>query len=142
MTLNIYPASMLRHAPKWQTLRHEWKSFARFVATWPDQVTRGSEPADVSPDPAIMRLAWVTNCEEIKSCDFLLIYAEEGDNLRGAFIEAGVAMATFKTIILCGPEGPWWGSWKFHPCCIRAEDLEHAGRIMRFADELTRERND
>jgi hypothetical protein len=55
----------------------------------------------------------------------VLVYAEDGEHLRGALIEAGMAIALGKRVIVVG-DHPDFGTWQHHPNVAYATDLSHA----------------
>lgn len=55
----------------------------------------------------------------------VLVYAEEGEHLRGALVEAGMAIALGKTVLVIG-DHPDFGTWQHHPKVIHAADLDQA----------------
>jgi hypothetical protein len=82
----IYIASKTKHADKWIKLRSEGVDI---ISTWIDEAGEGQ-----SEDMADLCKRCVDEC---LSCDYLIIYREPDDYLRGAFIEMGIALSR-KTI--------------------------------------------
>jgi hypothetical protein len=79
----IYTASKTKHADKWKALRAGgWP----IISTWIDEAGEG-ESADLED-------LWLRCVGEAKSAAAVLLYCEPGDVLKGAFIEAGAAMAS------------------------------------------------
>lgn len=111
MTYNVYIASNLRHYQKWLNLPSDSLSGCLLVSTWPRVVELVGILGD--SDPKITRRAWIMNIEDISDCDFLVVYGEDGEKLRGALVECGVALAMKKPIVLCGDAN--WGTWINHP---------------------------
>jgi hypothetical protein len=117
--IRVYTASKLGHSRRWIDLRSSWQDVT-FTARWPDMhATTGP------PTPERARLHWLEDEEDVRSADVVLVYAEEGEHLRGALVEAGMGIALGKTIIVVG-EHPDFGTWQHHPKVFRASDLEHA----------------
>jgi hypothetical protein len=52
-----------------------------------------------------------------------VVFAEGDDHLRGALIEAGVAIALHKTVIVVG-QHPDYGTWQWHSSVRRVRDFE------------------
>lgn len=87
----FYTASKVKHAPLWRSLR---KRGYPINSTWIDEAGEG-ESADYS------ELA--TRCvNEIRSADFILLYCKPGQLLKGALIEAGIALALGKEVRCVG----------------------------------------
>ncbi len=86
----LYTASKIIHAPKWRELRDVFGF--NVISSWIDQAGKG-ETKDMSQ-------LWVNMVDEVKFCDFLLIYKEPQDTeLKGAWVELGVALASSRVAI-------------------------------------------
>jgi nucleoside 2-deoxyribosyltransferase len=92
MSKKIYIASKTKHADKWLSLRNNGLNI---ISTWIDEAGEGQ-----TIDKADLCRRCI--CES-KDCDIMLIYAEAGDILKGAFIEMGAAIAYNKPVVLIGP---------------------------------------
>lgn len=110
-----------------------WRQF-RFagwpiISTWIDE----DGPGETSDWSAL----WRRIGEEIASCTALVLYAEPEDvPLKGAFVEAGMALALGKPVHVCawdflGDTAPL-GSWMWHPLVRRHHDIT---RAMAAANE-------
>lgn len=88
-SVKIYGASKVKH---WQL----WRSFrdmgCNITSTWIDFV-------DQVQYPEALAGACIS---EIENCDALIIYAEEWDVLKGAYIEMGAALAFNKPVYMVG----------------------------------------
>ncbi len=87
----IYIASKTRHAYRWQDLR------ARGVpinSTWIDEAGEGQS--------ASLSDLWKRCISEASACDVLVLYMEQGDVLKGAFVEVGAALASGKMVFAVG----------------------------------------
>lgn len=78
----IYIASKTIHAPKWRRLRTEGYNI---ISTWIDEAGFGQ-----THDYAELSVRCI---KEIRQSDFLVLYCEDGEILKGALIEAGIALA-------------------------------------------------
>lgn len=85
------------------------------------------DPSSMTDDD--YKVCWIVDQHDVASCDVLLVYAEEGDELRGALVEAGMAIALNKMVIVVG-NSPCYGTWQNHPNVIYAKDLDHAKRLI------------
>ena len=81
------------------------------------------ESADPSPDEAYE--FWKENQQDIETADALLLYVEQGDHLKGALVEVGIAIANSVPVYIVG-EHPDHGTWKFHHGVEWAQDIEEA----------------
>ena len=88
--MKIYTASKTAHAEKWRTLRREHQ----VTASWIDAVGKG-HTIDY-PELAARCI------KDIAKADILLLYCEPGELLKGALVEAGIALAFGKEIRCVG----------------------------------------
>ena len=90
---SIYIASKTKHADKWVALRNQG---VNIISTWIDEAGPG-QTNDMSD--------LCNRCiSESYNCEAMIVYAEDGDILKGAFVEMGIAMSIqFKPIYLVGP---------------------------------------
>lgn len=88
----IYVASKTKHAQMWKDYR---SLGANIISTWIDKV-RENEP-DMDLRDLILRC-----CNEASQCDFLILYIEPGEILKCALVEAGIALASGKPVIVVG----------------------------------------
>lgn len=92
----IYVASKTRHAPTWRVLR---ASGLPVTSTWIDAPWLCGGP---QPTPTDRGTFWETVVEEIKASDLLLLYRVGGEELEGAWIEAGIALGADVPIYAVG----------------------------------------
>jgi hypothetical protein len=133
----VYLATKIKHAAKFRELREEWGTEGvRIISRWLDQAIH----EDVAT-PEEFSIFWRVDVEDVEISDALVIYGEAGDELRGALVEAGVAIAKGLLVIVVG-DSPSFGSWQFHPTVVRAQDLAHAKELIqqRFRDHWRAER--
>lgn len=114
----VYTASKLCHASKWLALRSLWPE-VHFTARWPHLV------GNVSDEEVNAALFWLRDIADVQKSDVVLLYAEEGEHLRGALVEAGAALGLGKRVICVG-DHPDYGTWRFHPMVTRLPTLEAA----------------
>lgn len=94
------------------------------VARWPHIILRGV------PDEAhFAKSAWLLNIEDVERADVVMVYGERDDRLRGALVEAGVALANGKHVIVVGDHEDY-GTWQHHSLVHRAPDLDAARAII------------
>lgn len=125
--IRVYTASKLQHWLKWKELRAEWPEF-KFTARWPDV-----DIASIPGTPEQCAAHWLDDEKDVRSADVVLVYAEDGEHLRGALIEAGMAIALGKQVIVVGNH-PDFGTWQHHPNVTRVADLSHAkDRLLQFS---------
>lgn len=123
MLIKVYCASKLHHAELWKRLYDEWNDVMEIVARWP------FAHVNTVPDTAhYAKIFWQQDHEDVVKADVVLIYAEPDDKLRGALVEAGMAIALGKQVIVVG-EHPDYGTWQYHPLVNRVPDIESA-RIL------------
>jgi len=128
--IRVYTASKLQHWRRWKDLRSQWPEVT-FTARWPD-----IDIASVPGTPQEARAHWLDDEADVRSADVVLVYAESADNLRGALVEAGMAIALNKKVLVVG-DHPDFGTWQHHPNVAHATDLDHARiRLQEFAAAL------
>lgn len=120
--IKIYTASKLIHAELWKRLIEEWQEI-EFTARWPVM------HVGIVPDAAhFAKVFWEHDLEDVNRSDGVMVYAEPNDKLRGALVEAGMALALDKFVITIGSHSDY-STWQYHPRVHRVPDLDHA-RIL------------
>lgn len=114
LTINkIYIASKAHHRPIWRLYRDN-KGIA-FTSRWinvPDEFIGRSLPEELD-----FKQLWIECVEDVINADILVLFCEEGDVLKGALFEMGIALAAGKMILACGHKETILknGSWIAHP---------------------------
>lgn len=125
MIPKVYIASKMHHAPKWREAYS--REDIHVVSRWPFLETQ------VDDRPSNCRKFWQDDFTDVQSCAVLILFAEEGENLRGALVEVGIALALGKFVIVIG-EHHDHGTWWHHPLVRRVDDFEKAvglaGRLI------------
>lgn len=110
--LKVYVASRVKHAPLWRNFRDV--AGVQIISTWIDEAGEG-ETADMSE-------LWERILREVWLCDAVVFYVGVGDvPLKGAYVEAGMALALGKPVfaVIDEPLEPRSlrpvGSWLHHP---------------------------
>lgn len=108
----IYVASKTKHT-------HIWKHYRELgypiISTWIDEAG-----VDESKDLSDL---WVRCINEASDCSLLIAYIEEGDILKGAYVEIGAALGNRKHVFLVGN---FPGSFDNHPLITKFTTLEEA----------------
>lgn len=121
----VYIGSKLKYADRWKRLRADWKKAGIFInSTWIDQAVQEDDSL-----PADFRIFWSVDQRDVSQAAFVVIYGEPKDELRGALVEAGIAIATGAHVIVVG-DCSSFGTWQHHPACIKVATLEHAKRLI------------
>lgn len=128
-------ASLPDRPAMWRHLRDHagWQ----IVSSWIDEAGEG-ETSDFGE-------LWSRIESEIRRCDGLILYAEPEDfPLKGAHIEAGMALALGKPVAIVMPCGlpadrsrKPIGSWICHPLCSGFTDLHEAWKWVASQSEPT-----
>ena len=128
--LRIYPASKLKHGAMWRELNEN--SPGIFLhARWLKH-NRIHTP-DTKDNAAKF---WLEDAQDIRNADAVFVYAEKDDHLRGALVEAGVAIATGVPVIVIGDHSDY-GTWQYHPLVVKALSIEKAIEyVMKTLDTL------
>lgn len=119
MAIKIYLASKLHHVRRWQALRDEWAPEFEISSSWIDTYVEENDTPDLAP------LFWDRNQDDIFMCDYLIIFAVVADELRGALVEAGMALAYGKKVIVVG-DNEGFGTWQYHPDVTRVRTMDEA----------------
>lgn len=100
----IYTASRTKHAHLWRALR---QSGVRVIATWIDESEQG-ETVDFTD--------LAQRCiDEAARASRTIIYREHGEQLKGALMEAGAALASGREVVACGEWGDFSCALSHHP---------------------------
>ena len=115
--LRIYTASKLRHTEWWRQLRTDWPEFD-WVSRWPVD-----HCGNIPDSDTFARWFWMQDVEDVSRCDVCVVFAERDDHLRGALVEAGIAIALHKTVIVVGQHEDY-GTWQWHSSVRRVRDFD------------------
>ncbi len=125
--IKIYIASKLNYAEKFRAYREQWKADGIDLhARWFDQA---HIEQNEQPTPEDFHIFWLVDEEDVKTSQALILYGERNDKLRGALIEAGIAIAQGLLVIVVG-DCPDFGTWQHHPLVCRADSFEHAKTMI------------
>lgn len=91
MKKTIYIASKVKHASRWRELR---ANGANIISTWIDETEVG-QSQDLND-------LWHRCVKEAATADFLVLYREPEENLKGAWVELGAALACGTTVFAIG----------------------------------------
>lgn len=123
--MKIYIASKLHHAPMLRNLRDAWREDGLIInSRWLDQA---QHEATATPDD--FKIFWHTDHIDITECNALVLYTTPDDELRGALVEVGMALALAKPVVLAG-DNRAFGSWQYHASIVRATGLIHARKML------------
>lgn len=126
----LYVASKMDHRGLFKDLRRKWRAQGvQIVSSWID-----AGPNHDRLTPLAYAGAWIDNYREITAAKAVLCYGEARDGpLRGALVEAGIAMGQHKPVVIVGPiDFTSWGTWQYHPLvhfCINLEASLHVLRV-------------
>lgn len=122
--IKVYTASKITRAAQWKALYHEWPEI-HFVARWPFCHT-----GNVPDDPCYAKVFWQQDHEDVVKADVVLLLAEGKEHLKGGLVEAGMALALGKPVIVIG-DHPDYSTWQYHPQVHRVLDLPSARILLR-----------
>lgn len=126
-------ASVPERASMWRVFRRHYG--VQIVSSWIDEAGEG-ETGDFTE-------LWDRITAEIVSADYLVLYAKDGDfPLKGALIEAGIALGLGKPVIVCLPHVRLderscrpIGSWIRHRLVTRNDKIHEALGVAKEARE-------
>ena len=122
--LRVYPASKTYYAPLFQAYNLK-QSKVFFCARWLQHHQHGTP--DTSEHAAAQ--FWQQDEKDVAGSDAVLVYGEPDDVLKGALVEAGMAIAYGVPVILIG-EHPAWSTWRWHPEVFHADTIEKAIEML------------
>lgn len=114
--IRVYFASKLHHAQKWRDLCAATPHLQAH-ARWLKHHALGT--TDTSTNA---RTFWLQDEQDVRDADAVVVYAEPHDHLRGALVEAGMALAYKVPVVVVG-DHPDYGTWQHHPGVLRMPDL-------------------
>ena len=127
-------ASKLDHAVRWQNLciNPQWNDF-NITSSWIDDPRLDNE---MILSKEVLAKGWTKNIDDLLHADVCVVYAALGDNLRGALVEAGAALAFGIPVIAVGYTtgtiyNRVWGSWQYHPLVTRVKSLHEVPSAIR-----------
>lgn len=126
----VYTASKLYYADQWRTLRTDWPE-VHFTARWPWQHINDDGTPKWPSDAAHGAIFWEHDFQDIQRASVVLCYAEPEDILRGALVEAGMALGQGKLVITVGTNESF-GTWQYHSRVLRVKDLSSARTLLRL----------
>ncbi len=94
MSLSVYTASKPRHSQMWRKIRDT--GGINIIATWID--------FEKDEDIDCFQRLWIQCASEAAQADVTLLYIEPGDELRGAYVEMGIALASGKRVYVVNPQ--------------------------------------
>lgn len=125
--MKVYIASKLKYAERFRKYREDWKKDGIDLhARWFDQAIIEQTSVVSSED---FHIFWLVDEEDVKTSQALIIYGERDDKLRGALIEAGIAISQGILVIVIG-DCEDFGTWQHHPIVVRADSFEHAKTML------------
>lgn len=130
--IRVYIASKTQYAGQFLDYRAAWQREGLDLhCRWFQEVLNGEAQGRSEKDltPEECRKIWFDDAEDIASSDFLIIYGSALDRLRGAFVEAGMALALGIPVIVVGATD--FGTWIHHPLCERVANFEEAKVLIK-----------
>ena len=110
-------------------LRAKWKdNDIDLHARWHDMAQLELDESNAL-SPSDFHIFWSVDEEDVRHSDVLIVYGDLNDNLRGALVEVGMAIAFGKLVIVVG-DCKDFGTWKYHPSVVCANDFYHAKTMI------------
>lgn len=129
--IRVYIASKIQYAPQFRGYRRNWLIDGVFVnSRWIDMAdAEWATPRKINVPPEEFRMCWLVDEQDVKDCQALIIYGAQQDKLRGALVEAGMAIAMGKPVFAVGGH-PDFSSWQHHPLVMPADSFDHAKTMI------------
>lgn len=135
----VYTASKLgQYAKRWRALKEDLLPFGIDLhARWYRQVELGVEET-----PENAAVFWQQDIEDVQNTAAVLVYGEDDEQLRGAYVEAGIALGAGIPVIVV-TNGYYYGTWIYAPGVVRVDTLDDAisylkGNIKVLQDRFRR----
>lgn len=126
--IKVYIAGKLKDAPTYRQYREDWKKDGIDLhARWHDQAVYEEDNHDLTQED--FHIFWLVDEEDVKTADALILFGRPEDHLRGALVEAGIALGMGKLVIVVG-DSPDYGTWQHHPVVVKAGSFEHAKTMI------------
>ncbi len=122
--IRVYTASKLKHAAKWRALCAATPHIQAH-ARWLKHTAMGTP--DTADNAAEF---WLQDEQDVRDADACLVFAEGDDHLRGALVEAGIAIATGVPVVVVGEHADY-GTWQYHPGVTRMPDMASALAFLK-----------
>ncbi len=123
--LSIYFASKTNHAHIGKLLQTSWTEFT-WTSRWPLYVGK----VEHFQNEAMAKIGWEYDLADIQAANVVLVFSKSEDTLRGALVEAGMAIALGKKVLVVG-ENDSYGTWQYHPLVLKARDIAEARQVLR-----------
>lgn len=107
--IRLYTASKISRTFIWQQLRTEYVGKIEFTSRWLDMCD-----LEATATRKDFRRFWLIDKADVERSDYLMIWGENEEHLRGALVEAGIAIANGIPVLTIGRH-PDYGSWQHHP---------------------------
>lgn len=121
--IRVYTASKLEEYKRWLKIQKEHPGVF-FHARWIKHMEIGT------PDRADRAQEfWLQDQEDVESADVVLLYETGGRVLKGALVEAGMAIAKGIPVIVVGDEKSV-GNWVYHPGVTLVATLDDALKLL------------
>lgn len=120
----VYLASKLEHEPLLHDFRVSLRADVIVVSRWLDMTS-----FEKKGTPADFVWCWLVDENDVRKCDILVVFGKTEDQLRGALVEVGMAIALGKLVIAVG-DCKSYGSWQYHPQVIRVDNFSQARQII------------
>jgi hypothetical protein len=124
----VYVASKASHRKMWRRLRDELSGEIGLVvnSTW-IEVDDGARELSAGE----YKTLWLDCMAEVEVADALVLYSEPGEELKGALVEAGAALAHGLFVVVAGVKLSH--SWLQHPNVAYCPDVKDALRLAYAA---------
>jgi hypothetical protein len=107
--MKVYCASKMHHLQMWRHAREEWAPKIQIISRWIDATPEDEERCQ--NEPLFAQNCWERNLGDIDEAHALVLFALPNDHLRGALVEAGIALKTGLPLVLIGDHADY-GTWQ------------------------------
>lgn len=118
----VYTASKIHHNALWRLFSRQYPQL-EFTARW---IQLGTVPDHNTTfwTEEQKTLHWIQDIQDVQRSDFVLVYSELLDEIKGTLVEVGCAIGLGKVVLAVGLDSHH--SWQAHPLVLRFPSLPEA----------------
>lgn len=121
--IRVYFASKLEEAERWRTLCARFPHFQAHARWLKHCKLETPDTAEHAAD------FWLQDEQDVRDADAVVVFGMGDQKLRGALVEAGIAIACGVPVIVVG-DHPDYSTWQHHPGVHRMATLDAAIKFL------------
>lgn len=134
--IKVYTGTKLNNASFIRDTIAHWPEI-EVTSRWPFSHVDGDSPLWPEDCAAHGSIFWIHDEEDVRRADVVLVFGYGDAPLKGALVEAGMAIGLGKRVIVVG-ENPSYSTWQYHPLVYRVRDMDTARSFLTLlATDMT-----